>query len=147
MKIYLAKPMTGISCKSVFDYYTKTKSILNHTYEIYCPLACKGFLMNDDVFEKEYTESITSNHGIFERDKWMVSQSDIVFCDFSETTSISLGCVSEIMIANTLNKYIIVVMNKMNVHNHPFVKEAASIIFETHDEAISYLIKLGRMEF
>jgi nucleoside 2-deoxyribosyltransferase len=91
----------------------------------------------------DFKNTIASNHGIFERDRWMVQQCDILYLDLTGTERVSIGCMMELAWAAILGKYAVVVMNKENIHRHAFVVEAADIIFENADIALAYLAKLA----
>ena len=144
MKIYLAHPITGLSGEEVFTYYDEMRKTLSPYYEILCPMMGKNSLRTSASIEPDgYTFPLATNHAIFNRDKWMVKLSDVVFCDFTGSDKASIGCCMELAIAATLGKYIVVVMDKQNIHNHAFIKEAASVIYENSETALSYLTALS----
>jgi hypothetical protein len=143
-KLYLAHPMSGLSGKEIFDYFDTAKDKLNKYYDILSPVTGKDYLRTiDKAIPSGYKNPISNDHAIFQRDTWMVSQSNIVFCDFTGSEKISIGCCMELAIASWLNKHTIVVMDKNNVHKHSFILEAADIIFDTLEEGLNYLIELG----
>lgn len=144
MKLYLAHPISGLTGNEVFKYYDEVSAILSKYYKILSPMTGKDYLRNDNkCVPSGYKNAISNDHAIFQRDTWMVSQSDVVFCDFTGSDKISIGCCMELAIASFLNKHTIVVMNENNIHNHSFILESADIIFNTFDEGINYLIELG----
>lgn len=143
-KLYLAHPIGGLQGKDVFTYYDNLSEKLSKFYDILSPMVGKNFLRNTVEFKPTgYEHPITKNHAIFQRDTWMVSQSDIIFCDLIGVEKISIGCCMELAIASWLNKHTIVVMDKGNIHNHAFILEAADIVFETFEEGYNYLVELG----
>lgn len=139
MKIYVGHPITGLDGDEVFQYYDNIKGqLLGHT--ILCPMTGKDHLRTAKDLGVDLEEHpITKNHAIFQRDTWMVSQCDLVLMDLTGATKASIGCCMELAIASWLNKHTIVVMDKFNVHNHAFTKEAADIVFETLDDALDYI--------
>ena len=140
LKIYLAHPISGLSGQEVFIYYENLKNKLSGYYEMLCPMTGKECLREEEIFKaKDYTLPLATNHAIYNRDKWMVTNSDIVLCDFTGARTASIGCCMELAIANCFGKNIVVVMDKDNIHNHAFVKEASTVIYETLNEAVSYL--------
>lgn len=146
-KLYIAHPISGLSGEDIFNYFDHTKNLLKEYYHILSPMNGKNHLRNvDKVVSTGYKNPISNDHAVFQRDTWMVSQSNIVFCDFTGSKKVSIGCCMELAIASWLNKHTIVVMKEGNLHNHCFVKESADIIFETFDEGIKYLIELSGCE-
>ena len=142
MKVYVAHPMTGLSGEEVFQYYDDIKVKL-HWHKVLCPLTGKDHLREEESLGIDLeNHPITTNHAIFQRDTWMVSQCDLVLCDLTGAQNVSVGCCMELAIASWLNKHTVIVMEKENVHNHPFIKEAADVIFETLDEAVDYVNSL-----
>lgn len=145
MKIYLAHPISGMSADEVFDYYDTTNNALRFDYEVLYPMLGKGYMRNEVEFKAHGYDNmpVSTNHAIMNRDQWMVDQCDILFLDFTGAKSISIGCCMELAWAKLLKKHTVVVLDKDNIHKHAFVLECAHVIFETYDEAISYLIELA----
>jgi len=142
MKIYLAGQISGSSYDKVVSRIEEKKKLLP-AYRVLSPMTGKGCLRTEAKFKVHgYDNPVSTNHAIFERDKWMISQCDVVLVDLLETVHVSIGCTMELAWASLLGKHTIVVMGIENPHHHAFVLEAADIIFETMDEAIIYLNKL-----
>ena len=143
-KIYLAHPISLMSADEVFNYYDNMVKILSGKYEILFPMYGKDVLRTEKKFRAEgYGDPVSTNHAIFERDSWMVSQSDIIFCDLRNTKNVSIGCCMELAIGSWLNKHTVVVMESSNIHNHAFIKEAADIVFDNMNEALLYINQLA----
>lgn len=144
MKIYLARPISGLSYDEIFGYYEDVSLTLSgFGYTILHPMTAKGILRNEVEFKASgYDNPVSSNHAIVERDKWMVTQADVVYANLEEAKAISIGCVTELAWAQILGKHTVVVMEEGNPHQHAFVIEAADIIFGTRHEGIDYLEKL-----
>lgn len=104
----------------------------------------KSYLRNEIEFKAHgYADNPPStNHAIFERDKWMVSTCDIVFVDLIGTKSISIGCIMELAMGALLGKHTVVAMEEDNPHRHAFVLEAADIVYPNLVEALYYMEKL-----
>ena len=143
LKIYCAHPITGLTGDEVIDYYIKIHETLNNIgYQVLQPMTAKGFFRPETKFKAcNYNNGnpISSNHAIYERDKWMVLNSDIVLVDLTATKQISIGCAMELAWAADHNKQTIVVMEKDNIHQHAFTLEAADIIFDSLSDALEYL--------
>ena len=148
-KIYCVHPISGLSADDVFSYYQRIQKILTDVgYDVFIPMFGKASLRTELKFKAhDYRSPISTNHAIYERDHWMVCQSDIVFANFTGAKSVSIGSMFELAWANHMNKQVIVVMEKDNIHQHAFVLESATIIFETEPEAIDYLTKLSKKEY
>jgi hypothetical protein len=148
MRLYLARPITGCSFDEVASYYEETRDILQDMgYEVFFAFCGKNYLKNENEFKATgYEQPLSTDHAIVERDRWMTQISDVVFVNFNECNSISIGCVAEIIWAKDRGKHVVVVMDKKNVHWHSFILESASVIYPTYNEAIDYLEKLAKME-
>lgn len=142
--IYLAGPIGGKSYKEVMDRYIRLEEELSGHYEIFCPMTGKSVLIEEKSFKSSgYEGALTCDHAIFKRDKWMVEKSDVVFCDLTDAEKVSIGSMFELAWASHLGKHVVVVLDSYGIHNHAFVKEAADVIFDTREAAISYLKELG----
>lgn len=142
-KIYLAHPITGLKTKEVFNYYDTIANELKNNHIILSPMTGKDYLRNETTMQKSYEEyPISKGHAIFERDMWMVSSADIILCDFTGATNVSIGCCFEMAVAAKLGKHTVVVMDDNNIHNHRFMREAADIIFNNLNEALTYIKQL-----
>ncbi len=145
MKIYLVGPITGKIADEVFQYFTDLSiRLLKAGYEVIHPLLGKGYLRTEvgGLKPDGYQMPASTNHAIFERDKWMVSQADIILANLTGADRVSIGSVMELAWASMLGKHTVVVMGEQNVHRHSFVLEAADILFPTMDAAIDYLIDM-----
>ena len=144
--LYLAHSITGLTGKDVLDYYKTMKMKLNGKFDVLSPMSGKEYLRTDKKIKAaDHTNPVSTNHAIFERDMWMVSQADIVLVDLSNVlVGVSIGCVMELAVASYLRKHTIVVISKDNeCLNHAFVFEAADILFNNLDSALDYLDDLS----
>lgn len=142
MKIYTAHPISGKSFDSVVGYYEDLKHRLEaRGYEVLCPMTAKGYLRTEIKFKAHGYDGfpVSTNHAIVKRDRWMISQCDVVLADLLDTKIVSIGCMFELAWAQESGKHTIVVMEKDNIHRHAFVIEAADILFENIGVAMSYL--------
>jgi nucleoside 2-deoxyribosyltransferase len=145
MKIYLVGPLTGLSYTEAFENIEKRKSRLEKAgYTVIHPLLGKEYLKDEKLLKAGgYSQPLSTNHAIFSRDKWMVQSADIVLADLTPGRSkVSVGSMFELAWASYLHKHVIVVMDEANIHNHAFVKESASSIFDNLNVALEYLEKL-----
>ena len=145
MKIYLAGSISGKSYDDVVSRINNTKERLSICgYDCYSPMTAKEHLRNEVKFRAHsYNISpISTNHAIFERDKWMVLQCDIILVDLIECELPSFGSIMELAWGALENKYTIVIMEENNLHQHAFILEAADIIFNDRESAFIYLESL-----
>ena len=95
--------------------------------------------------EADYRNPVATNHAIFERDKWMVNQCDVILADLSNSGQrVSIGTVMELAWAAQLGKHSVVILPKENIHRHAFILESADVIFEMWDDAFFYLESLAK---
>jgi len=148
MKIYLAGPISGKGYEEIVGLYEEKSSFLGmYGYEILCPMTGKTHLRNE-LNLKAYglnDHPTSSNHAIFERDRWMISLCDIFLADLTNAGDrISIGTMMELAWASLYNKHSIVVMDRDNIHYHAFVLEASDIVFSHLDPALAYLVELAQ---
>jgi nucleoside 2-deoxyribosyltransferase len=148
MRVYCVHPISGMSGDEVFEYYQDTYDVLSEKYDVLTPMIGKTKLRTEIKFKAEgYKDNpLATNHAIFERDRWMVKQSDIIYANLSGTDRVSIGSMMELAWASLLGKYIVLVMEKDNIHRHAFVLEAADVIFYNEEEALDYLRALANKE-
>ncbi len=141
-KIYIAHPISGGSADEVFQWFDDIGTRLRAMgFQVMSPLSGKGHLRTELRFRAEgYDHPLSGNHAIFERDKWMCEHSDFMLTDLTGATKPSIGCAMELAWASAKGNHTIVVMEKDNTHRHAFVLEAADVVFETLEEAMTYLV-------
>lgn len=151
MKIYTAHPITGLTPEQVFSYFGDMKDQLTFMgFDVLQPMTAKGYFRTDKPEQFEpggYTNPVSRDGAIFNRDMWMVDNCDVAYFDFSGATKVSIGMVVELSRACARGKHIVTVMEKDNVHRHAFLTFPSHIIFETQDDALDYLSKLPTQEF
>lgn len=146
MNIYLAHPISGKSYAELEEYFTKTRLTLVPWYTVLDPMEGKDILRNEPELRAwDYSHPVATNHAIVTRDHWMVEQSHIVYTNLTSATEVSIGCVAELAWAYHLRRHVILAMDYNNIHQHAFVLEMASIVWETHEQAMEYLLKLARV--
>ena len=140
-KIYLGCQISGSSYDDVMQYLDVTEKRLEKMgYEIFAPMKGKQELRTEKTLRSEgYNTPTSTNHAIFERDMWMVSQCDIFYLNLDHPDTVSIGGMMELAVASYLRKHTIVVMPKYSIHRHAFVLEAADVVFESYFDAMRYL--------
>lgn len=144
MKIYIAGSISGKDIEEVKEYFSETSWLLrSFGYEVLSPMTGKGKLRTDAKYRaKDYRHPIATNRAIIGRDRWMVGQCDILYCNLYGADHASIGSMMELAWGYELRKHIVVVMEEENIHQHAFVLQAADIIFPTPEEAEEYLADL-----
>jgi len=146
LKIYLARPISGCTGQEVIDYYTDYKQYCeNMGYDVFSPMVGKTNLRTEISLKAHGIEGnpITTNHAIIERDRWMVSNADVIFANLLKVDRVSIGTCMELAWAHQLGKHTVTVMEKENIHQHAFVLEASDIVFDNEREAMEYLQALA----
>ena len=141
MKIYLAGSISGQTSDGVIAYFSETATQLRIVgYDVIHPMVGKDYFRNNQKYQPHgYHFPPATDHAIFERDKWMVSQCDILYCNLTGAKAVSIGCTMEIAWASLLGKHTVLVLDEQDIHKHAFYLEAADIVWDTHEEAVKYL--------
>lgn len=146
LTVYLARAISGCDLDEVFSYYDRVASLLRRGgWRVFSPMACKDHLRGKGIAER-YTDAVCCNRAIVGRDKWMVGSSDVLYANLSGAETVSIGCIAEITLAAELGRHVVVAMETDNVHRHPFVMEAADVMFTTERAALEYLLNLNLYE-
>lgn len=151
MKIYLAGPISGLTKGDVFKYWDEAKDRFERMgYSVFSPITGKDNFRTEsqkvDVFKAagfnqglEKPNPIITDHAIAHRDLWMVKSVDIIYANLFQAKTVSIGTVSEIAWGKAFGKNVIVVMEEGNIHQHAFIKENATSVFPTPEDAEAYL--------
>lgn len=145
MNIYLGGSISGLSGEEVFNQIDDLRIPLEDLgYNVYHPMIGKEFMALEEEFIPEgYTQNpVLTDSAIFNRDRWMISHCDVIVFNLLNAKSVSIGSMFEMAWAYDEHKMIITLM-KDNIHNHCFVKQSSSIIYEDEESAITYLKKLN----
>lgn len=152
--IYAAGPMSGLTVEQIKERYTEVLNQLSPFYHVLHPMIDHenfetttkdpSFVVEANGAEKQIQRSF------FGRDKWMVSQADIMLADWTQsslTGNVSIGTIAEASWAHAWRKYVVSVLPPGNPHEHAFIYMLSDTIFETTEEAIEYLKKLPTGHF
>ena len=141
MKIYCCHSISGMSADEVFTYYEDTDRVLqSFGYDVLSPMHGKDMLRTEKEFRAaDYRHPVTANHAIFNRDHWMVCQSDVVYANLMGTKAVSIGTMMELAWASHTYKHVVLCMENDNVHRHAFVLEACDIVFDNEQDTLQYL--------
>ena len=144
MRIYCCHPISGRTADEVFEYYEDMSEVLgSFGYEVLTPMHGKDVLRTETKFrEADYRNPVATNHAIYNRDRWMVHQADIVYANLLGASVVSIGTMMELAWASDNRKHVVLAMEEKNVHRHAFVLEAAEVVFETTEGSLAYLKSL-----
>lgn len=137
-KVYLAGPISGLSWSEATEWRKQVHDELAE-FGIQClsPLRFKDFLESETSIRDSYPDhALASTRGIYTRDRWDVSRSDLILVNFLGTTKVSIGTVIEIAWADMLNKPIVYLTDEGNIHNHAMIMEAVGFPVYTLEDAI-----------
>ena len=145
-KIYCCKPISGRTAEEVFEYYEEMERTLSdYGYKVLSPLHGKDVLRTEKEFRAtDYRHPVATNHAIFERDRWMVKQADVVYANMLDTKMVSIGSMMEMAWAFDSGKHVVLAIEPGNIHQHAFVLEAAHVVWESEESALAYLKSLAK---
>jgi len=149
LTVYCAGPITGGDYRSVLSYFERTKQALEgcgmDIVALHPMVGREHLLRSDEAAESVVVDGgpICTPQAIFQRDRWMIRRSDVVYLNLAAADRVSIGTCMELAIANTLGKHTVLVMPEGSCHRHAFVLAAADIIFNSEDGALDYLVVLA----
>lgn len=150
MKVYLAGPIRGLSYGETTEWREIARTRLNESgYTCFSPMRGKEYLKSmgpllGDGGRGSFEEfPMSSEKGIFRRDIFDVSQCDVVLANLEGAGAISIGTCMEIQRAYDLGKYVLTVMEEGNPNDHPFVRQASSLVVPYFDYALEVMAVLN----
>jgi len=141
---YLAGPITGLAYESATDWRQYVIDRLPPHIVGVSPLRGKDYLPKEENLKEQYPElhPMSTEDGIMTRDFFDVHRADALLVNFLEATRVSIGTVMEISWAHMLRKPVVVVMEKDNIHQHPMLRKASSLIVPSLDAGIDLVDRL-----
>lgn len=143
--IYTAGPITGLDLDEVFEHFSNLNShLIAMGYQVYHPMIGKEHLKGGGVAQaKGYDHPLSSDRAITGRDRFMVSQADILWADLSRASEkASIGTTAEIAWAYDQRPHTLVVLSGLHeghAMDHAFIRQMADHIFDTREEVIRFL--------
>lgn len=114
---------------------------VSRKFSCFSPLRGKEFLRDAGEMTSAGPVQAGGDQGIYARDRWDVMRADVVLANFTGARTVSIGTMFELAWAAQAGKYIVVVMEPGNPHDHAFVRQAASVVFGDLDAALEYMTK------
>lgn len=151
MLVYLAGPITGLSYDGCTDWREQAiKALAKRGIQGVSPLRGKEYLStekivgdNYDGHENPIIAILSSQRGIYARDKFDCHRSDAIIVNMLGAQRVSIGTVMEIAWAAAANIPVILVMEKEgNIHEHSMLREACPWRCETLEQALHVCIAM-----
>jgi len=144
LRVYVAGIITGTTPEDAFSYFDGIKKILeDFGYDVFTPMAGKDELRVESIFNPEgHKLPQATKHAIVERDRWMVKNSNIIFCDLSGKDTASIGCTAELAWAHDNGIHSVVILPENHVMRHAFILEMADVLFDNREDALIYMDSL-----
>ncbi len=149
--IYLAGPISGENIDNAHTHFLQRV----HDLRAQCVIAGSFFstILNPmsgvekilgtggEAKPSGYTDAVSCDQAILRRDRWMVSQADIVLVDLSYCARPSLGTMAEMAWAYDQKHTLVVVggLEPGGYMDHAFVKQCGDIFFDTYEEAEAFV--------
>lgn len=143
-RVYLAGPIRGLTYDESQNWRNYVVEQMPAEIACYSPLRAKGFLRKHGrlglggAASDTYPENpLSTAHGIMTRDHFDCMNSDLIFCNLLDATSVSIGTVMEIAWSFAYRKPLIVCVEPGNLHDHPMIREATGFACDTLEQGIS----------
>lgn len=136
--VYLAGPITGLPYDGSVNWRDEAQQVLA-SWGIWgiSPMRCKSYLKSEVSIADSYEQHpLSSQKGITSRDRFDVMRASCIFVNLLCSQTVSIGTVMEIAWADMLRKPIILVMEQSNLHNHPMIRESASVVVSDFAQAL-----------
>ena len=145
LTVYLSGPMTGKTLEEASAWRDHATAVLaSHGLRVLSPMRGKTMSLPKGEPLKpgaSYKRASIRDEALFCRDRSDVKEADIVLCNLEGASAVSIGSVCEIIWANEFRRFLIVVLPKDGVHDHAFVRTAASVVVRSLDEALECVLE------
>ena len=142
--VYLGGPMTGKILAEAMEWRDRTTSVLvAHGFRVLSPLRGKtsSLPMAEPIQAAAHRRASLRDEALLGRDRNDVKEADIGLFNLLGAEVASIGTVGEIILAHEFRKFSIVIMEKSSIHDHPFIRAAASVVVRTLDEGIECVLE------
>lgn len=145
--VYLCGSISGLTADEIAAYHLPAASSLGFSgIDVISPMRGKQELSGAGVIDGAYAERgpLFSTHGIFTRDKFDVLRCDALLANFSAARKVSIGSLFEIAWAQDHGKPVVIVMDDVGLHDHPFIRAASPFIHNNLVDAVACLVNILR---
>lgn len=145
MRVYLSGPISGKSYGGATSWRDDATRFLNgYSIETLDPMRGKASLQGQKVIEDQPAVggALVADAAIYHRDHWDVERCDVVLVNLSESGKrVSIGTMFELAWAWIHRRVVILVLPDDNVHEHAFVRQAASMRVNTLEEGLQLVLR------
>jgi len=144
MTVYLSGPMTGKTLDEAQEWREKATAVLaGKGMRVLSPLRGKTMTLPKDepLRAGSYRRASIRDEALFCRDRNDVLTCDVVLCNLENADIVSIGSVSECIWAHEFRKFLVVILPKEGVHDHAFVRVAATVIVRSLDEGLNCVLE------
>ena len=147
--VYQAGPIKGCSYKGATDGREYAAAELRKRgIEALSPMRGKEFLKRKRKIGDSYPDHPMSTDGaIVSRDRSDLRRCDVVLMDLRGADKISLGTAVELGWADAWRKPVVMVIDKGNVHDHPFTRHLRAAVTDDLDEGIEMVCSILNVEY
>ena len=143
-RCYLAGPISGVSWESAVSWRRlAAEELSRHGIEAIDPLRHTEVLAGETTLRSAYPEWLwTQERAIVHRSLYDVRRSQVVLANVLGARERSVGTIAEIAVAYEHHIPVVLVVREGNPHDHPFLKEMATVVTGALDEAIEAVWRL-----
>lgn len=143
--VYLAGAMSGLSADDAKGWRIEAgKRLTEAGFTVLDPARGLMFLEPNETVADGYDDRFDeTRHTVFNRDKFDSTRSDILLVNLlGHPRRVSIGTVMEMAWAHLSGRFTVTVMDKEDTcYLHAFINETSSVIIESLDEAVDYIIR------
>lgn len=141
--VYLAGPVSHGSGQQALAWRDEVREELEEYRDWECIDTVDSVRLwiedKDHLYPTGYDSAEVSDRVLYNHCKFSMTKADAVLVNLTEDVEqVSIGTVMEIVWAVEAGKFVIVCMDG-GLHNHAFIKSAASIVVPTLERGIAYL--------
>lgn len=142
--VYLGGPIAGCSYEECTDWREYAKRELARDGIIgVSPMRYKDCLKGETVIGgnkrplvENYQQHLISGKGINRRDRFDIRMCEILLMNLLKAKKVSIGSVLEIGWGSMLDKLIVTIMEKDNIHRHCMIEDCSDFTVESLNEGI-----------
>jgi len=142
--LYLAGPMLGLLVVEAVEWRRYVQSRFHDLgIDAFSPMRGYNISADTHLENGDPTDPMHTPHGLVARDRFDVTNRDLLFVNFLGSKEISVGTVMEIAWADLARKPIVIAAEPDNIHTrHAMLSEVSSYIVPDMEEAITIAYKL-----
>jgi len=124
------------------------KKLTKGTATGYAQHGSGGVATLDNLTEAELDKAyeqfpMSGEQGIFGRDTFDVRHCDVILANLAGASKVSIGTVMEVQRGYDLDRFVVVVIEPGDLHDHPFVRRSASLVVTNLEDAFTSIAAMG----